>query len=138
MSRKGFTLVELLIVLAIISTILGLSITGISRLRSVLLYRNSVDQVVTDIKYAQQMTDASRQTCRIEFKAGKNEYAIYRNNVMIRTAKVAQGIQFYGKSYFSFAPNGYTDVGGSGTLYLGGSSRVKKIIVSSRGRIRVE
>jgi prepilin-type N-terminal cleavage/methylation domain-containing protein len=138
MSRKGFTLVELLIVLVIISSLLGLSITGFKRFASSLGYKNAIDQVVTDIKYTQQMADSTQETCRIEFKAGSNDYSIYKSGTVIRAAKIDRTFQFYGKSYFSFVANGYTDVGGSGTLFIGGSSKVKKIIVSSRGRIRVE
>ena len=135
---SSFTLIELLVVLAVISSLLAISITGISRFKSSLEYRSSVDQVLSDVRLAQQLADSTSDVCRIDFKAGKNVYSVSQNGSIVRNGRVSNGVQFYGKSYFSFVPSGYTDVGGSGTLFLGGSASVKKIIVSSRGRIRVE
>jgi len=135
---RGFTLIEIIVVLVILSSLLALSITGATRYRSALEYKYSVDQVLSDVRLTQQMADASHETCRIEFKAGKNEYLILKSGELVRTYKVSPKVQFYGKSYFSFVPAGYTEVGGSGTLFIGGSPKIKKIIVSSQGRVRVE
>ena len=137
-SEAGFTLIELLIVLLIIGSLMAISVTGVSRMRTVLIYKNSLDQVVSDIRYTQQITDASKEKCMIKFGQGSNDYSVYKNNSLIKRSNIAPGLRFYGKSYFSFAPNGYTDVGGSGTLFIGGPARIRKIIVSSRGRIRIE
>jgi type IV fimbrial biogenesis protein FimT len=136
--RKGFTLIEVLVVLAIAGLLLSASITGIKKFTSSLEYNNAINQVMSDIKLTQQLAATSSQTCRIEFKAGENSYSIMKGSSFYRSATAGNNTQFYGKSYFSFAPSGNTDVGGSGTLYLGGPSKAKKIVVSSRGRIRVE
>jgi prepilin-type N-terminal cleavage/methylation domain-containing protein len=136
--NKGFTLIEIVITLAIASSLIAFSIIGISRFGNSIQCNYSINQVFADIKLTQQLADTSLQECKIEFKAGKNEYKIIRGNNLFRSCSVNKKIQFYGKSYFSFVPSGYTDVGGSGTLYLGGYPKVKKIIVSSRGRIRIE
>lgn len=136
--RKGFTLIEILIVLVIVSSLLAVSVAGIRRFTSSLEYSNSVNQVVSDVKLTQQLAGASSQTCRIEFKAGKNIYTIMKGASLFRSAAAGNKIQFYGKSYFSFVPSGHTEVGGSGTVFLNGPVKVKKIVVSSRGRIRVE
>jgi len=134
----GFTLIELLIVLVIVGSLFAFSMTGITRFMNSLEYSNSVNQVLSDIKLTQQLADTSSRSCRIDFKAGKNVYTITRGGKPYRTGTVSGKIQFNGKSYFSFVPAGYTDIGGSGTLLIGGSPKVKKIIVSSKGRIRVE
>lgn len=135
---KGFTLIEVLIVLVIISSLLAFSVIGTQRFRSSLEYAGSVNQALSDIKLTQQLAASSSQTCRIDFNPGKNAYTISKGNTIYRTVKVSDKIRFSGKSYFEFVPSGYTDVGGSGTLMLGGISSTRKIIVSSRGRIRVE
>jgi prepilin-type N-terminal cleavage/methylation domain-containing protein len=134
----AFTLIEVLIVLAIIGSMLAFSVVGIAKFRNSLEYANSVNQVLSDIKLTQQLADMSCKTCKIEFKAGKNAYIITEGAQLYRSCIASGKIQFYGKSYFSFVPSGYTEVGGSGTLFLGGSTKVKKIVVSSKGRIRIE
>lgn len=135
---KAFTLVELLISLLIISTLLAFLVTGVSRYFNSLEYDLSVKQVVSDIEITRQLAETSSQTCRIEFNAGKNTYTIKKGGVIYNPCSVNAGVKFYGKSYFSFVPSGNTDVGGSGTLSIGGSSKMKSVIVSSRGRVRVE
>lgn len=134
----AFTLVEVVVVLAIISALLSFSVIGGMRFRSSVECKYSLNQVLSDIKLTQQLADTSCQICRIEFSAGKNAYRIIKGEYLYRSRKVSEKAQFYGKSFFSFVPSGYTDVGGSGTLFIGGFPKVKKIIVSSRGRIRVE
>jgi prepilin-type N-terminal cleavage/methylation domain-containing protein len=136
--RKGFTLIEVLVVLVIAGLLLSASITGIKKFANSLESNNAVNQVMSDIKLTQQLAVTSSQTCKIEFKAGKNNYSIMKGSSLIRSVTAGNNTQFYGKSFFSFAPSGNTDVGGSGTLYLGSSAKAKKIVVSSRGRIRIE
>ena len=136
--NKGFTLIEIIIVLAITGILLALSVIGGLRYKNALEYSYSVNQVLSDIKMTQQLAGTSHEMCKIEFKSGKNEYHIVKAGTVVEASCVSPKVQFYGKSYFSFIPSGYTEVGGSGTLFLGGGPRVKKIIVSSRGRIRVE
>lgn len=135
---SAFTLIEMVVVLVIVSLLLFFSVTGGMRFKNALEFKYSINQVISDIKVTQQLADTSLQLCKIEFKAGKNVYTIFRDGNIYKSVSVSSKVQFYGKSYFSFVPSGYTEVGGSGTLFIGGASKVRKIIVSSRGRIRVE
>ena len=137
-SYNAFTLIEMLVVIVMVSFLLAASVTGIKRFATSLEYANSVNQVLSDVKMTQQLAETSSQTCKIEFKAGKNIYNMFKGTNLIKSLAAGSNIQFYGKSFFSFAPSGNTDVGGSGTLYLSGTAKAKKIVVSSRGRIRVE
>jgi prepilin-type N-terminal cleavage/methylation domain-containing protein len=136
--RKGFTLIEVLIVLVILSFLMAMSVVSFKRFTTSLEYSSSVNQVLSDVKLTQQIACTSSQTCRIEFKAGKNEYSIMKGTCLYRSVTAGKSTRFYGKSYISFAPSGNTDVGGSGTVVLGMQPTAKKIVVSSRGRIRVE
>lgn len=135
---SAFTLIEVIVVLVVVSLLLFFSVTGGMRFKNALEFKYSINQVISDIKVTQQLADTSLQLCKIEFKSGKNSYAITKGGSIYKTGSVSSKVQFYGKSYFSFVPSGYTEVGGSGTLFIGGASRVKKVIVSSRGRIRIE
>ena len=136
--RRGFTLIEVLVVLIIISTILAFSFFGAAGFRDSLEYKSSVNQILSDVKLTQQLAQTSYQTCRIDFKAGGNTYIIKQGSSVFGTHSAGSKVKFYGKSYFSFAPSGFTDVGGSGTLSIGGASNSRNIIVSSKGRIRLE
>lgn len=135
---KAFTLVEVLITLLIISTLLAFVVTGGARYFSALEYDLSVKQVFADVKITRQLAETSSQTCRIEFDAGKNTYNIKKGGTLYNSCSVNSGVKFSGKSYFAFAPSGNTEVGGSGTLLIGGTPNSRKIVVSSRGRIRIE
>lgn len=134
----GFTLIEVLVILFIISSLLAFSLIGTGRFRNALEFNNSVHQVLSDIKLTQQLAESSYKTCRIEFAAGKNTYTIIKGGDLFRSYAAGSSIRFSGKSYFSFAPSGCTDVGGSGTLSIKGESTTRNIIVSSKGRIRIE
>ena len=136
--RRGFTIIELLIVLAVIGSLLAISYVSVMRFKASLECRGSVDQVVADIRLTQQLADTSYQLCRIEFSVGGNSYRIIKGDQLFRSRCLGGKLKFSGKSYFSFVPSGYTDVGGSGTLIIIGMPAEKKIVVSSRGRIRVE
>ncbi|MFH1709558.1 MAG: type II secretion system protein [bacterium] len=135
---SGFTLIEVLITLVIVSSIIAFLVTGGMRFRNSLEYNFSVNQVLSDIKLTQQLAGTSSQICKIEFKPGTNHYTITKGSQLYRSGTAGGKIRFYGKSYFSFVPTGYTVVGGSGTLLIEGAPKAKKIIVSSKGRIRVE
>jgi prepilin-type N-terminal cleavage/methylation domain-containing protein len=137
-ASRGFTLVEMLIVLVVVGLLFCVSITSVSGFRSSLEFRSAVDQVLSDIKFTQQTADSTHTSCRINFTAGKSDYSIVQSGNTIKSAKVGPKVTFYGKSYFSFAPSGNTDVGGSGTLAIRSGSKAKKIIVSSMGRVRAE
>ncbi len=136
--KNSFTLIELLIVIAIAGILIAFSISGTSRFRNSLEYGNSVNQILSDIKLTQQLAITSSQTCRINFTPSLSSYSISKAGKLYRSAIAGKNIQFSGKSYFEFLSSGDTDVGGSGTLTIGGSSNPKKIVVSQRGRIRVE
>jgi hypothetical protein len=111
---------------------------GIRKFRDSLEYNSLVDQIISDVKLTQQLADSTHEICKIDFKPGGNQYQIFKGNQLFRSNTMRPLVQFFGKSYFSFVGSGFTSVGGSGTLYVGGYAKTKKIIVSSKGRIRVE
>jgi len=135
---KGFSLIEAIVILLIINALIAFFVIGGIRFRSALEYSYSIHQIVSDIKLTQQLADTSIQLCRIDFKTGGNRYTITKGGNIFKSGIVGGKVQFQGKDHFSFVQSGYTDVGGSGTLILGGAPVSRKIIVSSRGRIRVE
>ena len=100
--------------------------------------RSAVDQVVSDVKLAQQDALTTHSLTGVEFEIGGRTYMLINGGKIARLSSVGGSLKFEGKDHFSFASSGYTDVGGSGTLVINGRSGQKKLIVSSRGRIRVE
>jgi prepilin-type N-terminal cleavage/methylation domain-containing protein len=136
--KNGFTLIELLIVIAIAGMLIAFSISGTSRFRNSLEYSNSVSQVLSDIKLAQQLAETSAVTCSISFEPSSGAYSILKSGKLYRSVAASKNIRFSGKTYFEFLRSGDTGFGGSGTLIIGGSSKPKKIVVSQRGRIRIE
>jgi len=136
--KNGFTLIELLIVIAVVSCLIAFSIFGMEGFRNSLEYSNSVSQVLSDIKLTQQLANTSSQTCRIDFDPDSGAYSVSEAGRLYKCFTAGKNIRFSGKIYFEFLASGDTSVGGSGTLVIAGSSNPKKIIVSQRGRIRIE
>ena len=135
---SGYTLIELLVSLAVIGIIVLFSIGGVSKLKDSLDYWNTVNQVMFDVKLTQQLAETSHASCDIQFKSGGSEYKILQNGSVARTLSIDKQFTFSGKDRFSFAPSGDTNIGGSGTLCINGRPNVKKLIVSSEGRVRIE
>jgi hypothetical protein len=124
--------------LAIIGLLMAVTSIGLTRYSTSLTYIYTVDKVMNDIRYTQQLAMNSYGATRIEFNAGKNQYKIIKGPWTIKEESISNKFRFTGKSYFSFISKGYADIGGSGTLMIEGIRNPKKIIVSSRGRIRLE
>jgi len=137
-TTAAFTLIELLIVLSIVSAITAISVFGAINIKRSVEFKFSVDQVLSDVKFAQQTASTTMQKCIIKFSANGNEYSIFKDGTLIKRSAVNKDLGFSGKEYFCFTASGAADIGGSGTLIIQGLSRTKKIIVSSRGRVRIE
>ena len=137
-SSSAFTLIELLIVLAVVGILLAFSVFEMTGFRNSLEYSNSVNQILSDIQLTQQLASSTSQTCRISFSSSSNTYSISKAGAVYMNITSGKNIRFSGKMYFEFIESGETAVGGSGTLTIAGSSNPKKIVVSQRGRIRVE
>jgi prepilin-type N-terminal cleavage/methylation domain-containing protein len=135
---KGFSFIEILIVLVVLGTLSYFAVGGFRSFYSAVQFDMSLDQVVVDIKFTQALADTSHRPCSIVFAQGANEYSVTKDGVVIKTSYVAPQIKFEGKSYFAFVDEGETDFSGSGTIVMKSTTRTATVVLSKDGRLRVE
>ena len=123
MKQKGFTLIEVLIVLSILAISFALAYPALSRFSARLTLQAAARTLASDFRALQAAAVSKHRT--LNFQPEK--------------ATLPGGIKVVATSLIGFSPSGFTPPGGSGTWTL--KNRLgdqKKIIVSSMGRVRVE
>ncbi|MBU0629996.1 MAG: type II secretion system GspH family protein [Candidatus Margulisbacteria bacterium] len=120
--RRGFTLVELLAVLAIFSLLTIIILPSVNRLKDRLLVKTAASLSVSNLRRGQALALAT---------SGQAECKTISPILPGVTAPSAKSI--------IFTADGYTLPGGSGTLVLNiRSGKPRKVIISSAGRVRGE
>jgi len=155
----GFTLIELLLVTIIISVLIGISAPSLSRSVSSLALRNSTKDIVSLIKYSQQVAITERINYRVNFDFKKNKIFLTRrkNGAEAETyepIKTSLGKPYFlsqkvritslkftntgltDQKYLTCYPNGYTD---KATLIISDGKETFSITTTGRiGRVIVK
>lgn len=138
---KGFTLVETMVVIAVIVFLSGLSYFSFSSISRTLDINYAAKQVFSDMRLTQDLARTVHYPHQIEFTKGKNEYQIVNldNEEKAKSDRISEKLMFDGKEIFIFSSSGNPVAGGSGTLIIVNKKGFsKKIVVSPAGRIRIE
>jgi prepilin-type N-terminal cleavage/methylation domain-containing protein len=123
MKKNGFTLIEILVVLAVIGIIFACALPPVANFSASLALKASAKTLVAEIRKTQGRAMARHQTLSLD------------------PTKISfpSGIFLAQASNICFSPSGFTPPGGSGTLILQNRlGHQKKVIVSSVGRVRLE
>jgi len=143
MKTHGFTLIEVICVLSLISLLTALSLPAFNSLMGVVELNTTATNIASDLRAAQIKAMASHFTHEIRFE--RNGYKILRDNFLegkleeLKTVNLSRRLSFMTIQTLKFSAAGFPQPGGFGTITLkrsGGGSR--KIIVSSVGRVRIE
>jgi prepilin-type N-terminal cleavage/methylation domain-containing protein len=119
--RDGFSLPEMLVVLSLLFLLLS-SIPALNGSKNHLLLGIESSLVASRIRNIQAQAISTGSVCRFDSS----------------TYGLPAGIVFAPNRIFSFSSSGFPPPGGSGTLTLKAGGSVRRIIVSSYGRVRVE
>jgi prepilin-type N-terminal cleavage/methylation domain-containing protein len=139
--RQGFSLLELVLVLAVVGLLLGIALPQLSGT----LDRIEVDSVAHQISGAHQrarLLALARGTVVI-LSVSPQQLVIH---LLGETAPVwsqpgpsASGVEFQGADrQFTFTPIGVTLGLSNGTIHLTRGSATRSVVVSRLGRIRIE
>ncbi|MBU0671601.1 MAG: prepilin-type N-terminal cleavage/methylation domain-containing protein [Candidatus Margulisbacteria bacterium] len=123
MKRTGFTLIEILVVMAILTIVSSFSFKTLPRFAGQLYLNGAAQTIAAELRALQSKALLQHETL----------------NYDLSQLKLPAGISLANMPQISFAASGATPPGGSGTLILqSGLGSQKKIIVSSSGRVRFE
>lgn len=153
-SKSGFTIIELMITISIISILAAISIPGFYAYRPLHRARGTARLIFSDMHYAKMQSATQNIRYIVDFKAGTDEYRIYADknksgpeleaDELVKSVclkEIFPGIGIMYDRQINFLPKGTAT---SGTVSIrplsdSGFKRRFKIIVSgTTGRIRSE
>lgn len=127
--NKGFTLVELLVVIAIGAIIASIALGGIYVYQPYARLASVCRDLLTDIRYAQQLSVAGQGVFGVKFFVAENKYQLLRfagsDTSQILEKTLPQGVSFQGVSGFldnEVRFNSYGAVSYGGVVSLGNSN----------------
>ena len=121
--KKGFSLIEIIVVMGVLGALFALSLPISSRFSSVLYLNASAKALASELRNVQSQSILQHKTLSLN----------------LAKLNLPPGIRFANTRDISFSPSGFPPPGKSGTLVLQNSlGRTKKVIVSSAGRVRIE
>ena len=146
---KGFSLVELLIVMALIAIIGAIAVPNFTKMRDNSNLREAAREISGDIQLYKQQAVAENRRYQMVFDVDNNEYTVQRETAsgwenVIANKKVGAGydaIKIIGNPTFAsdtitFQTRGTTN---AGTLEIQHEKRLSKatLVTSVMGRVRV-
>lgn len=141
-SQKGISLLEFLIVLAVLGILLGVGFVSLNAYRQSLVIREAATQVATELLSIRQQ--ARRQSLNFSFEAsaGSNTYKVGRTN-QLASKSLPSGVVFHsvpsgGGSITFLAPYGTVSAPNRTFTLRGPGNRMLSVhIVGSTGKVVV-
>ena len=108
-SPNGFTLIETMVIVAIIGMLAGLGVPALSQYVQRQRVVGARNTLIADIQYARSLAIARRATYRIDF--GATQYQIIENGPenVVKTATAPDGVTYAAGANPNFYPWGLTD-----------------------------
>ncbi|WP_062104692.1 competence type IV pilus minor pilin ComGD [Bacillus niameyensis] len=139
-SEKGFTLIEMMIVLAVISIILSFSILTLKSFSEMIQKKMFVTQLESDLYYAHSYALNRRETVVFSFSILSNEYnAVTATGEVIFVRKLPHSIYIEKTNLHSFSITPRGTVSNFGTVNFRHNQKTFKMTVYiGRGRFSIE
>lgn len=146
-NNKGFTLIELIITIAILGIVLAIAAPNFTRYRDNTNLREAARDISSDIQLYKQRAVAENAPYTITFNSGTNDYVIRKGAVVVATKQVGAGntsVRILGTPSFSggvptitLFPRG-TSTFGSLTLQHSTRQSEAEITANIMGRTHVD
>ena len=143
--NKGFTLIELMVVIGIISLMLGLSINGINSLLQWSKLNRTAVLLCSELKNTQSRAFYEGVCYKIEFQPTfdcptLNKYKIFKEYELCKEIKL-EGVELFKTNFTDnrvrFNPNGVPSMGGTVTLKNSRGKILYVIMTPVTARVRV-
>lgn len=148
--RKGFTLVELLIVIAIVGVLSAIAIPNFARLKEVYVTKGEMQRIVAFINLAKTASMKYNDQACITFTKGKGSTLqlfidsdrdkTYNSGEKVeQTLKLNEELEITSDNQnVCFPPTGIALGVGSTTIIFSYGNQTRKIVIAGYGRIRIE
>lgn len=144
--NKGFTLIELMVVVGIISLLLGLGINGLDYLIQWNKLNTAAALLSSELKNTQSRAFYEGVWYKIEFRTtfnwptSSNKYKIFKESELYREIKL-EGVELFNTNFTNnnlyFYPNGVPSMGGTVTLKNRRGKVLYVIMTPVTARVRV-
>ncbi len=136
-SKKSFTLVEILVVIGILGILVSISIPIMRNFQPGLQLRNSTQEIISDLRYAQQLTITQQREYCVRFFPAEKKYQIIQCEAtqFLKEKVLPQEIKTLSISVFTnneIRYNPYGAVREEGTITLENYKGETKIILFRR------
>ena len=108
-SSKGFTLIETMVLVAIIGVLVGLTIPSFASYLAKQKVIGARSQLMADIQYARSLAIARRTTFRIDFQADQYQLILPGPDEVIRQKTAPDGVTYTADADPNFYPWGLSD-----------------------------
>jgi prepilin-type N-terminal cleavage/methylation domain-containing protein len=138
MTRRGFTLIETVVALALTATLIGTSTMLLSSLAATFQLAASVRTITQTMRATRARAMAEGVALDVAFDASTGIWSIRTSDgTMRRTQALPAPVHFLtlpARARIRFESTGTAD---NGTIVLGAGSATRRIIVNQRGRVRL-
>jgi len=138
--NKGYTLIELMVVVAIISLLLGLSLNGLNNLIQWSKLNRAAALLSSELKNTQSRAFYEGVYYKLQFWPTLDRYRIYRKTELIQDIMLADIDLFntnFTNNYVYFYPNGVPGMGGTVTLKNKRGKILYVIMTPVTARVRI-
>lgn len=137
---KGFTLIELMVVVGIISLLLGLGINGLDYLIQWNKLNTAAALLSSELKNTHSRAFYEGVWYKIEFRAFSDKYIIYKQTELYKDVQL-ENIDLFNSNFTDnkvyFYPNGVPSMGGTVTLKNKRGKVLYVIMTPVTARVRV-
>ena len=142
LKNNGFTLTELLVVIAAITIMSGVSLVFVSQYSPTYKLKGDASQIAIDIRKTQNFALTDQSTYKIKFSKGGKNYSIFKkidesNETLIENINLTSGISFVNDDLvIAFNSSGAPNIGADITI-INSKSEQKTVSVTQIGFVKI-